>query len=345
MPAKKFIYALLVLAVFTLSCKKKQVTPDPQPQPDKPFVTDVYTVGFKVVSNHRYGIFWKNGLQVSITDDLNSSINAVTAVGADVYMAGHTSAGAVYWKNGQPVILAPGTSCEAFAIAVSGTDVYAGGQVYVAGDTYGRAAYWKNGVETDLTDGSVPACVYAIAVSGADVYMAGQYNVDLNGVISAFPVAACWKNQTPVPLDGAVVPAYGSYGKGIAVKGADVYVTGYIEFGAALWKNGSLQPLDDNSGYPLDTFGFGVALNGTDVYVTGEHGNQAAYWKNGTIKDLISGAYVASGVQSICFQGNDVYMGGYMVQAPVYWKNDTTRTLQNNGEPYSVNGIAVSRHQ
>jgi hypothetical protein len=147
-----------------------------------------------------------------------------------------------------------------------------------------------------------------------------------------------------MPLDSALVFSYGSFAKGIAISGNDVYVTGYIAFSAELWKNGVLQPLANNSGAPLGSFAFAVASNGSDVYVGGAYGNEAAYWKNGAITSLVNGAFVASSVSGFCFQGNDVYMCGSL-NAPTYWKNDTTYTLQNNGESYAVDGIAVSRHQ
>lgn len=315
MPFNKFIYAALVLATLILSCSKKHAPvpePEPVPVPDKPFVTDVYAVGFKVIGGTTYGVYWKNGLQENITSESNSTISSVVIAGSDVYLAGNTSVGASYWKNGNLVYLAQGSRSTANALAVSGNDIYVGGVIYKPGENYGRAVYWKNGVENDLSDGSAAAYVNAIAVNGSDVYIAGQNNLPDNGNTAGLNVAAYWKNQTLIPLAGATVSSYGSFAKGIAISGSDIYVTGYIEFGAALWKNGILQPLEDNSGYPLDTYAFAMAVNGSDIYVGGAHGNEASYWKNGTIKDLISGPYVASGVQSICFQGNDVYMGGYL---------------------------------
>jgi hypothetical protein len=336
---KKCIYPLLLILLIISSCKKTN------PPPNLPFVTDVYVVGYKVINNTTWvGVCWKNGQQVSITSDLNSEIYAVVAVGPDVYLAGNTSVGATYWKNGNPVYLAKGSVASAYAIAVSGNDVYVGGAVYKSGDNYGRAAYWKNGIETDLTDGKVQAYVNAIAVSGTDVYCAGQNNLPDNGNNAGLSVAACWKNQTIVPLNNALTPSYGSYAKAISISGNDVYVAGYIEFSAALWKNGVQQPLANNNG-PLGSFAFSVAINGNDVFVGGAYGNEAAYWKNGTITNLISGAFMSSGIQGICFYAGDVYMCGAIISTPTYWKNDTPYTLQNNGEFYVVNAMSVSEHQ
>ena len=217
MHAKKLIYTLFVIALIGSSCKKKNITP--APPAEKPFITDVYAVGYKVVNGSTYGICWKNAQQVSVTSDLNSTIYAVLANGSDVYLAGHTSGGATYWKNGEPVYLAQGAQSIVYSIAVSGTDVYAGGTVYKTGDNYGRAVYWKNGVETDLTDGTAQAYVTGIAVNGNYVYTVGQNNLPDNGNTAGASVASCWKNQTLIPLDGTSVFSYGSFAKGIALNG------------------------------------------------------------------------------------------------------------------------------
>jgi hypothetical protein len=348
MPSKHLICIALVLTAL-ISCKKKH-EPSPQPPPvDKPFVTDVYVAGYTIQNggSSTTGVYWKNGRLMPFSTDMNTTIYAITVQDTDVYMAGTTSNGAAYWKNGNVTYLHPGALyiSQAYAIAVSGTDIYVGGTVAHSGDSNGRAVYWKNGAETDLTSGSSTALVNAIVVSGSDVYSAGQNNQPDFDNVAGVSVAALWKNQTQIPLDGAVVASYGSFAKGIAVSGNDVYVAGYIEFGAALWKNGSLQNLDDNSGYPFGSAGFAVGVNKTDVYVIGEHGNEAAYWKNGTIKDMISGTFTASGVNGICFQGDDVYMSGSLNNDAVYWKNDTVNTMQSTGATTVVSCIAVSRHQ
>ena len=347
MPLKRLVFSLFAVLAILFSCKKKhEPTPTPPPTP-KPFVTDIYAVGYKIINGSTYGICWKNGSQIPITTELNSSIYGITVSGTDVYLVGNTSHGASYWKNGNLNYLHTGSvlNSAAYAIAVSGSDVYVGGWVQDAGDTHSRAVYWKNGIETSLTDGTTSSMVNSIAVNGSDVYCAGQNNQPDEGNSGGLNKAACWKNQTQIPLNGAVVASDGTFARGIALSGTDVYVTGYIISGVALWKNGSLQTIDDSSGSPLDSFGFAVGINGSDVYVLGEHGNEAAYWKNGTIKDMITGTYVASNVQGICFHDSDIYMSGNLSGTPVYWKNDTTYTLQNAGEQYMVSGVAVNRHQ
>src|ERR1700733_4208074 len=95
-PVKKFIFTALALAVFTVSCKKKH---SDQPVPDKPFVTDIYAVGFKITGNVTSGVYWKNGKQENIPSGLNSSISAVVSIDTYVYLVGIFSAGATYWKN------------------------------------------------------------------------------------------------------------------------------------------------------------------------------------------------------------------------------------------------------
>lgn len=341
---KKVLLTLLLPALFIFSCKKKQEPPTP---PDKPYVTDVYSVGFKVINSQRVAVYWKNGIQVNINSDVNSSFNGIAVVDTDVYLAGRSAAGATFWKNGKPFYMAADLS-ELYAIAVSGNEVCVAGRVWQQNEQYGRAAYWINGVETDLTDGSAPAAINSIVISGTDVYLAGYYNQGQNANTWGEPVAACWKNQTLLPLDSAAASApTGATATGVAVNGSDVYVTGYIGFTAALWKNGALQTLKHNSGSPAYSFGFSVALNGGDVFVSGSDVNEAAFWQNGAVNNLITGAPVQSGAQSLYFQNGDMYMAGYigLNGQPVYWKNKVMYPLQNNGEFYNVNGIAVSRHQ
>lgn len=337
---RNLIYTLLLFVIVIAGCKKGKT-----PKPDKPFVTDIHAVGFKVINGSTYGIYWKNGVQVDITQDVNSAIYAIAVVGSDVYLAGRTSHGATYWRNGTPVYLTNNNTTTAYAIAISGNNVYVGGAGYKPGDNYTRATYWKNGAENDLTDGTTQAYVSSIAVSGNDVYTAGQNNLPDHGNVAGTSVAACWKNDAIILLSGALTQSYGSFAKGITVSGDDVYVAGYIMFSAALWKNGVLQNLDNDSDFPLGSFAFTVAVNNTNVYIGGGYGNEAAYWKNGVKTDLINGEFVSSTVGGINFEGDDVYMCGELINAPVYWKNNISYTLQNNGEAYSVNGIAVGRHR
>jgi hypothetical protein len=342
MSFKKVLYTLSALILVLFSCKKKTT-----PVPDKPYITNIYVVGFKVINYQSFGILWKDGQQVPITVDINSTINAVAVKDTDVYLAGRNAAGAAYWKNGKSYLVSPGGASELFAITVSGNDIYMAGMDWRSGDQYGRAAYWKNGVETFLTDGSAQAAVNAIAVNGTDVYLAGYYNQGQNANTWGEPVAACWKNNTLQQLDSAAISILGgATAKSVAVTGGSVYVAGYIGLTAALWKNGALQQLDHNVSSNI-SFAFCVALNGNDVYVSGTDANTAAYWKNGAVTNLISGAPIQSGVEGLYFQGTDRYMAGTvgLNGQPVYWINDIILTLQNSGEFYNVNGIAVSRHQ
>jgi len=224
------VFFILILPIIS-SCKK-----DHTPIPDKPFVTDVYAAGYKVIDGSTYGVYWKNGQQVSITSDLNSTIYAVVAVGTDVYLAGHSAGGATYWKNGTPFPLTDGSYVsEARGIAVAGTDVY------VTANDGAVPKYWKNGAPNVL---NTPNNTYSgntsgIYVSGTDVYVTGNYR----------DIAKYWKNGTMVDLTAnAPSPTVSESATGIAGIGADIYICGNeIGKGYGYWKNGVFTSLSGAS--------------------------------------------------------------------------------------------------
>jgi hypothetical protein len=211
----------------------------PQTIPDANFTKsiavlngDVYVVGSTVASSAAgynttaAGIFFKNGAQVDLTQNVQNIVasftNQIAFSGSDVYLCGYLYAGyndsndAVYWKNSTMTTLANGYMAK--AIAVSGGTVYVGGTSIHDGDVY-----WVNGAMQTL--GPDPAIVNCIVVSGSDVYVGGTtYGQNK---------AAYWKNGVEVLLQGGYTV------NAMAVVGSDVYAAGNDNAGDAVyWKNG-----------------------------------------------------------------------------------------------------------
>jgi hypothetical protein len=193
---------------------------------------DVYITGYTSISESTAtaaAIYWKNGVQVSLTQNIsnvtNAFVNALFISGADVYAAGllavnYRDGQGVYWKNDSLVYLPDCYMPEAIGV-VNGT-------VYVAGLSLTQgSAYWVNGTEMPLTGNGY---VNAMAVSGNDVYIAG--------FTSGAEQAVYWKNGQPVTLPN------GTSATGIAVSGNDIYVCGNGGSNDAVyWKNGVMHIL------------------------------------------------------------------------------------------------------
>ena len=195
--------------------------------------SDIYVVGNNSTSNSTAtaaAIYWKNGVEVDLTQNIANVTNAFTTAlcisGTDVYTAGYLgvnyrSGQGVYWKNDSLVYL-PDCYMPA-AIGVVGNTVYVAGESSTQGN-----AYWVNGKEMLLSGN---AYVNAMTISGNDVYIAG---------FTAYgPDQACyWKNGQLDTLSG------GWSATGIAVSGNDVYVCGNGGNNAAVyWKNGVIHVL------------------------------------------------------------------------------------------------------
>jgi hypothetical protein len=194
--------------------------------------TDVYITGYTSISESTAtaaAIYWKNGVQVSLTQNIsnvtNAFLNSLFISGTDVYGAGllavnYRNGQGVYWKNDSLVYLPDCYMPEAIGV-VNGT-------VYVAGLSLTQgSAYWVNGTEMPLTDNGY---VNAMAISGNDVYIAG--------FTGGAEQAVYWKNGQPVMLPN------GTSATGIAVSGNDVYVCGNGgNNDAVYWKNGVIHLL------------------------------------------------------------------------------------------------------
>jgi hypothetical protein len=302
---------------------------------------DVYVVG-QGISGWGY---WKNGVFTAMPANC-AVLRSVFVDGTDVYVAGaDISYGPAYWKNGVEVSLpmtAGHNGGTAFSVFVSGADVYAAGYDVVNG-AQSLPRCWKNGVSVpvSLSTGNISnglpvvlGYVYQVIVSGSDVYMAGAQSP-----FSGNQVATWWKNGTPFPLtDGTSV----CEAKGIALSGADVYVTSNDGTIPKCWKNGVATVLNTpNNAYSANPTG--IYVSGADVYVSGSYRNVAKYWKGSSMVDLtatIPGGINYEYATGITGKGKDIYIcGNDVAHGYGYWKNGVFTSLP--GVSNIINGIFV----
>ena len=276
---------------------------------------DVYMTGYKRFCVSRscndHGMFWKNGISVSL--DLPNYPGSLTVSNNDIYIAGSslyldgTGGNAAYLKNEVKIELPSGSAGSiSTAIAVSGNDVYVAG-IGITGNVYNGkqkyiAKYWKNGNAINLTDGTKGAKAWSIAVSGNDAYITGmEWNgisyQDDNGNPNQKSIAKYWKNGIPVILSDGTEDAFT---KSIAVSGTDVYVAG------TEWNGKSYQ--------------------GANGYTYRK--SIAKYWKNGRPVNLTNGTENAE-AKSIAVSGNDVYVAGTVNGYATCWKNGVAVKLSN----------------
>jgi len=191
-----------------------------------------------------------------------------------------------------------------------------------------------------------------------DVYVAGADSIYYENL----GLAAYWKNgDKPVYYtDGTVSYSGGeATATAIAVKGNDVYMTGY-RYGCGpyrcyvdgiYWKNGVSEYLN------LPTYPSSLIISNNDIYLAGSShyldgtGGDAAYLKNEIKVDLPSGSAGAIST-AIAVSGSDVYVSGIGINGNTnngpqnyiakYWKNDNAINLTNGTNGAEAWCIAVS---
>ena len=183
-----------------------------------------------------------------------------------------------------------------------------------------------------------------------DVYVTGNYQASTSVPQSA----AYWKNGTLVNLEPA---GTASASGGIAVRGNDVYVVGYIiendgSTRAVYWKNGVRHPLNYGCAASFGSFALDIALDGNDVYIVGDYTvtgqkSQAILWKNGEPHNLSYNQFGA-GAHAVKVMGHDVYVSGYsaldntVFYIATYWKNGFAHRLENNTGFSFTSGMTVN---
>ena len=178
-------------------------------------------------------------------------------------------------------------------------------------------------------------------------------DVYVTGIALSQPSAVYLKNGILINLTPA---GSDSEAFGIAVKGADVYVTGDAIINgqrqAVYWKNGVMHPLAYGHSTTFASEAFDITLDGNDVYIVGDyndlvHNNQAMLWKNGRPHNLGYTPF-GSGARAVKVKGCDVYVAGYsavndtVFYIATYWKNGVPHRLENGRGFSFVNGMAIN---
>ena len=300
---------VVCLVTIITSCKKNM--PDNQQAlipGSVPYVqaSGLYIPGIvPVVDSINDAAVWKDGSIFSLSNK-NSTCNAMTIVGNDVYIVGWCGSDMVYWKNSviSTPLYSPGgiLAKDVTGIAVMGNDVYVSGLIVQKSDNREYPVYWKNGnlVYLKSDPGYLTGSgTRGIAVSGNDVYILGDWAGN----------AIYWKNEVV-----NVLPNNSRFAYSITTSGNDVYILGKVDdpnvkFNqlAAYWKNGVITYLNTNIYYPMQ-----IAVKGNDVYVCGNllgvHW-YGVYLKNNILTNL--GKDSGTVASYICVDNNNnVYLAG-----------------------------------
>jgi hypothetical protein len=136
--------------------------------------TDVYVCGYENIGTytnpHPVAKYWKNGTEVYLTNNVNTSdAYSIKVIGADVYVGGgETNAGVYsckYWKNGVPTnfVNSPQRS-SCVSLFIFGNEVYGCGGLFGTGQQYIAQAYLPSNV-VSLTTGTTTSYAYSIFVT------------------------------------------------------------------------------------------------------------------------------------------------------------------------------------
>jgi hypothetical protein len=289
-----------------------------------------------------------------------------------------------------------------YGVAVSGTDVYITGKYSGSCKFYNPdgtefatlpaisgysdiflAKYNLTGTVQWVTRaGSVSASAgsvgYGVAVSGTDVYITGSYNgtctfYNSSGSPFATTLTEIGINSTFlakynssgavqfVARAGSASNSYGS-GNGVAVSGADVYITGQYGYATCTFYNSSGSAFATTLaaiGGPSDIFlakynssgnvqwvaragstngsdiGRGVAVSGTDVYIIGHYSGSCTFYNsNGTALSIPLAAPIVG-------SGSDMFLAKYNSSGTIQWVARAASIGTDIGYGVAVSGADV----
>ena len=208
--------------------------------------------------------YWKNGVK-HVLDYVpppgpppfygnEVAVTSITFAGNDVYMTSNEPDQLGYWKN-DAFISIPNSTTTLYGIYISGEgDIYRCGRMPLDASA-DIAFYSKNDVITKL--GNITdqiARPRAIIVAGTDVYCAGTIEGAGLGLSPCY-----WKNGVITKLDNGGKPGNYTSVLGIAVDGANIYISGNdnvpLSPGLAqafYWLNGRKMVLDNPYYVPND---------------------------------------------------------------------------------------------
>lgn len=183
---------------------------------------------------------WRHGFWSTVGYDINASVHALAAEGADLYVGGSFTVGYDYSYAGQALgyigmwdgllwrplgdAISNGVNDTVWTVLTSGTNVYVGGTFTRAyngdGDAVAvnRVARW-DGAGWHALGAGVNGPVYALATDGTCLYVGGSFTDAGSGEANGI---ACWNGSTWSPMSaGLNGPVYA-----VECLGSNVYVTG-----------------------------------------------------------------------------------------------------------------------
>lgn len=365
---KTLLSALVMIAVFFISCKKDNGGDDPDNGS-----LNVYLGGSDMSGDGRRPCYWKNDTRVDLPNAHGGDVYGISVDGSNVYTSGRTweDPGQTiylpcYWLNGSrkemEIFHERSVGIARSILAFDGT-VYSAGVcsdslTFFANNGWRNIpCYWKNGkiIRLEMLDGFGNASASSLTLVAAPnrviTYISGTSYAP-----SGYDEPCYWKidpMEATTP-DADIEPAalddmgYGGAATGVGGVTGNIIFVGYVDNedgvnNPCFWQNGARTDLSkvSENGHGAAT---GVAIGDGALYISGYTDNNfqdrvPCVWKNGTRTDLPlpAGAESADATGCKLVDGN-LYVSGTVYapsgEFPCYWKN---------GElvPYTSPGRAV----